>query len=897
MSDRFVRRLAGAPLFACALLAPNAAAQAPASVARTATIRDSLRAGKRMTAVRVSAPPRIDGKLEDAVWANAPVARDFTQKDPVEGATPTDQLEVRLVYDDVALYVATRVTLSKPRVIQAPLGRRENIGQAEHIWISFDTYGDERTAYSFGVSASGVRGDWYHPGDNETNIDTSFEPVWQAASDITAQGWTAEMRIPFSQLRFNDAEVQRWGVNVDYWTPSTNEDVFWIPVPKKETGWSSWMGQLAGISGIHPTRRLELLPYVASEATANATRDPANPFDDGRNVKPRVGGDLKMGIGPGLTLQATVNPDFGQVEADPAVVNLSAFESIFPERRPFFVEGSQLLMGGGANYFYSRRIGARPRGTASADFIDYPQATTILGAAKVTGRLPSGTSVGLLTALTGQEEAQLFDGTTGAITERVVAPRTGYLVGRLQQQFGPNASTAGISFTGVARQFGDASYLRDRYDSRAWTGGGDFNYRFDRNTYNIQGFLGGSIVQGDTLAITALQRSSARYFQRPDAESYHLDRTRTSLAGFTGYLTVAKNAGKHWLWDATAGTESPALELNDAGRIGTADGHVAEANLRYRETQPNALLRNYGVTLNQSNEWNYDGDRQFGTIRADADMTFTNFWTLTGTAWHDFRSYDERATRGGPLMGTGYYDVGIVQLSSSSAAKTRWSGRVYYGKDEWGAPVNRISGSVSLRPTPQWQFTVEPNFLRAVTSRQYVATLAGGGPETYGSRYVFGRIDQSTFFANLRLNYVVKPDLTLEVYAHPFAASGRYTDFGELAAARSRDLRPYGTSAISLTRDASGEYAFTDSERLDASGRPTSGRFRADDFNVLSMRSNVVLRWEYRPGSTLFVVWQQNRAQDDVGGNLVSFDDVARSFGPKGSNFFAVKMNYWLPVL
>ena len=890
MSPPF-RRLALAALLPLAIPgATNAQSPSPAAT-RTSTVRDSLRAGKRIVAVRVATPPDIDGRIDDAAWTNVPVTRDFTQKDPIEGAAPTDQLEVRLAYDDVALYVAARVTLGKPRVIQAPLGRRENIGQAEHIWVSFDTYRDERSAYSFGVSAAGVRADWYHPQDDEYNIDTSFEPVWQAASNITARGWTAEMRIPFSQLRFNDAAVQKWGVNIDYWTPSTNEDVFWIPVPKKETGWSSWMGELAGISGIHPSRRLELLPYVASEARVNATRDPANPFDDGRNVRPRIGGDLKMGIGPGLTLQATVNPDFGQVEADPAVVNLSAFETIFPERRPFFVEGSQLLMGGGANYFYSRRIGARPRGAANGTFTDYPPATTILGAAKVTGRLHSGTSVGLLTALTGQEEARIFDGATSAIADRVVAPRTGYLVGRLQQEFGANASTVGISLTGVERRFGDASYLRDRYSTRAYTGGGDFNYRFDRNTYNIQGFLGGSIVQGDTLAITALQRSSARYFQRPDARAYHLDRTRTTLAGLTSYLFASKNTGKHWLWNGSLGTESPGLELNDVGRVVTADGHVAQGTLRYRETQPSRLLRNYGVSLSQANEWNYDRDRQFGTIRADGDLTLPNFWTLNATAWHDFRALDERATRGGPLMGTGYYDVGIIQLASSFAAKTRWSGRVYYGKDEWGAPTNRISGSVSVRPSPQWQLTVEPNVLRNV------ATLPGGGAETYGSRYLFGRIDQSTFFADLRLNYVFKPDLTLELYAEPFAASGRYTEFGELAAARSRDLRAYGNAEIGLTRDPNGEYLFADNGRRDAAGQPTTGRFRADDFNVLSMRSNAVLRWEYRPGSTLFVVWQQNRADDARTGDLVSFDDVFRSFSPKGSNFFAVKANFWVAVL
>jgi hypothetical protein len=882
-------RLAAALVFA----AVSVGAQSPAPAR---SLRDSVRASKRIVAVRAAAAPVIDGRLDDAAWAAAPPATDFTQKDPAEGTPPTDRLAVRFAYDDAALYVAMRVILTRPREIRSPLGRRDNIGPAEHFWISLDTYHDERTAYTFGLTPHGVRGDHYNATDDERDRDTSFEPVWQGAAQLDSTGWSGEMRIPFSQLRFNDGDVQRWGVNINFWNPASNEDVYWVVVPKKEAGWSSWMGELAGISGIPRARRLELLPYVASEATVNATRAPANPFDDGRNVRPRIGGDLKMGIGPGLTLQATVNPDFGQVEADPAEVNLSAFESIFDERRPFFVEGSQLLSGP-ANYFYSRRIGASPRGSAVADFVDYPQATTILGAAKVTGRLPSGTSVGLLTALTGREEARLFDSTSRQLTDLAVAPRAAYVVGRVQQQFGANASTAGISITGVERQFGEESRaLRSRYTGRAWTGGADFDYRFAGNRYTVNGFLGGSIVQGDTLAITALQRSSARYFQRPDARGYHLDRTRTALSGYTAALGVSRNTGRHWLWEAEAATESPALELNDVGRIGTADGRSVAASLKYRETERGRWLRRWDVSLDQTHEWNFDGDRQDGLVGIDGEMTFRNFWELNVETVHRMRATDARATRGGPLMGTGYANVAIVELSSSFAASTRWKGRVYYGRDEFGAPTNRISGSLSVRPSPQWQLTLEPTFMRYVSTRQYVDALSGGTADTYGTRYVFGRIDQSTFFADLRLNYVFKPDLSLELYAQPFAASGRYTGFGELAAARSRELRPYGTAGVALGRDTTGAYVVTDRERPGPDGLPSTARFRADDFNLLSMRSNAVLRWEYRPGSTLFVVWQQNRERDDLRGDLVSFDDVFRSFGPKGSNFFAVKANFWVPV-
>ena len=465
---------------------------------------------KRATAVRVpSGAIRLDGRLDDAAWTSIPPLVDFVQKDPIEGAAPTDQLEIRIAYDNEALYVATRVRSKDPSKIQAPMSRRDNIRQAEHIWISLDTYRDRRTAYSFAVTASGVRGDWYHSRDNEYDYDTSFDPVWQAAAAIDATGWTSEMRIPFSQLRFNAADDQEWGINFDYWSPSKNENVFWIPVPKKETGWSSWMGTLTGIRGIRPTRRVEILPYVASNSTVNDNRNLRNPFDDGRNVKSRLGGDLKMGVGPNLTLEATVNPDFGQVEADPAEVNLSAFETFFSEKRPFFLEGDRILRGNGGNYYYSRRIGARPRGAAPGDFVDYPQASTIMTAAKLTGQLAGRTSLGVLGAVTGREYARTFDSTTSRISDTLVAPVTGYGVARASQQFGANQSTVGGMLTGVTRDIHNGSPLSRVYNTRAITGGGDWNLRFKGGAYSFGGFAGFSHVAGDARQISNLQRSSA----------------------------------------------------------------------------------------------------------------------------------------------------------------------------------------------------------------------------------------------------------------------------------------------------------------------------------------------------------------------------------------------------
>jgi hypothetical protein len=879
-------------LLACILSAPGLLSAQQRS--DRPTPNDSLLALKRAAATRIKpGAVSIDGNLDEPVWASIAPLTDFVQKDPVEGGIPSDKLEVRFAYDDAALYVATRVVVKPGRIVQSPIGRRDNISQSEYVAVSFDSYRDRRTAYSFVVTASGVRGDFYHPGDFEDS-DASFDPVWEGAAYQTAEGWTSEMRIPFSQLRFNAREVQLWGVNIRHWVPSLNENVYWNPVPKRGSGWSSWMGTLEGIAGIAPSRRIELMPYVASEAKFTGDRIRSNPFDDGRNLNARLGGDLKMGLGPALTLQATINPDFGQVEADPAEVNLSAFETFFSEKRPFFVEGSNLFQGG-HSYFYSRRVGGRPRGPASGSFVDYPNASTILGAAKLTGRLPGGASLAALTAVTNRESAQTYDTVAKKFGRTVVAPLTTYAVGRVQQEIGKSRSTVGFMLTGITRNLDTGSPLARILNKSAYSGGADWSIRLKEGEYVLGGALGFSNIRGDSNAIILAQRSSARYFQRPDAKAYHVDSSLTSLTGYNASTRVEKRSGRHWLGGAYLSAESPKFEINDVGRLGTADGVAVGGYVRYRETQPAGYLRNYGITLSHDNEFNYDKDQQYGEIGIAADATFRNFWGMQFNAFHDVRAQDERLTRGGPSMGYGYFHAAIINLFNSSASKTRWNARVYYGKDEFGSPTNRLSGSYSIRPSPRWQFSLVPNYLRAVSSRQFVASRTGGSAATFGRRYIFSFLDQSQLVAETRLNYTFTPSLTLEFYGQPFAASGRYYDFGELDAPHSRNLRHYGQDASTIQQLADGSYRVVDS-RSTAGGSPATFTIGNPDFNVRSFRSNTVLRWEYRPGSTFFLVWQQDRSRSEAQGRLIGIDDVLGAFSQPGNNFIAIKANFWIPV-
>ena len=840
---------------------------------------------KQVRAIRLQSGITVDGRLDDPAWAQAAWISDFVQKIPKEGAPPSDSMRIAILYDDDALYVGARMYSKDPSKIQAPLSRRDNTSQAEHLWVSFDSYHDRRTAYSFGVTASGVRMDWYHPTDDENSGDVGFDPVWEAKAHIDQLGWTAEMRIPFSQLRFTDQPAQVWGFNADHWNPATSEDVFWIPVPSNRTGWSSYMGELVGIEGIKPTRRLELMPYAAGDARFTSTTPPGDPFDQRSDLSGRAGADLKMGLGPNMTLDATVNPDFGQVELDPAVVNLSAFEVFFDERRPFFLEGSQLLRGGGGSYFYSRRIGARP--PCGGDFVECPQNATILGAAKVTGRLASGMSLGALAAVTGREHARTFDPGTNSFGSRIVASPTAYGVARVQQEFGASKSVVGVTFANVHRDLDPA--VAGRFLRHSYAGGADWQIRWDRGAYVLRGSVGVTDLQGDAAAVDRIQRSGVHFFQRPDAKHVEYNAAATSLRGSTGNLNFSKTKGS-WLYELGGGWESPGYDPNDAGRLGNADGATGWVNLRYRQTKPRGRLQNWDVGLFTQSEYDFGGDRQYHISELYADFTFRNFWTI-GT-YFDFwpSSFDHSATRGGPTMRTPQSWNYVISLTNNFGAKTSWNGRIYYGEDELGGETYRLSGRFSVRPTAAFQFSATPNYLRSIAPRQYVATLPGGPGGTYGSRYVFGRIDQSTFFIQLRANYTIAPDLTLELYGEPFAGSGRYYGVGELTRARTFELREYGTDGTTIARDANGNYTITDN------GGATTLNIENPDFNVLSFRSNAVLRWEWRPGSTLYLVWQQNRSGFDTRGRLIGFGDLLDSFGAEGENFLAVKASYWIPV-
>ncbi|HXV85219.1 MAG TPA: DUF5916 domain-containing protein, partial [Gemmatimonadales bacterium] len=786
-----------------------------------------------VSAVRLNGEtPRIDGRLDEPAWSRAQPATALVQREPSEGAPAPDQTEVWFLYTEADLYIGARMRQSDPTMLKSIVARRDRETPSEQLIISLDTRQDRRTAYTFAVTSAGVRTDYFHPGDSETFRDYSFDPVWEVATETTGDGWTAEIRIPFTQLRFNPGDRQTWGLNLVRNVPGRNEAAYWSLVRRNETGWASRMGQLAGIQGIRPSRRIELSPYLAGNATRRGAVDPSNPFDDQYQGRMRAGADLKMGLGPNFTLDATFNPDFGQVEADPAEVNLTAFETFFSERRPFFVEGSDLF--GNRGTFYSRRIGSRPVGAPGAPYAEPIENSAILGAAKLTGRLPSGLALGALSAVTAEERVATFDPASNAFGTATVAPLTGFGVVTARQEFGRDRSTVSGTLTAVERDLGAGSPLSAVLARQAYTGVADLRIRWGGGGYDMSAYAGFSHVQGDPLAILGLQRSSRRYFQRPDADHVELDPGRTALTGLIAGINHSKMAG-NWLWDIDLVLESPAFEPNDAGSLGAADDQAVIADLIYRQTKPGRLFHNWSAGAFQYTEWNLGGVRTATHLGWFSSLTFRNFWRGRAQAVLITPALSDNLTRGGPLMATPRSWGVDLELANQRGARTGLGIAASGRWDELDGWYNELEASVSLRPTSRWEVALDSRYTRSVTARQYVTSRPGGTAATFGTRYLFGYVDRSEIAEQLRMSFAVQPDLTVEAYLEPFASSGRYRDLGELAAARTSDLRTYGTDGTTLARDAAGTYTVTDGTQ--------SFTFSDPDFDVRSLRSNVVLRW------------------------------------------------------
>ncbi len=869
------------------LRVPALLGQAPSSatvVATTgATVQQGATFGGKATATAAQAsravtPPVLDGRTDDPAWASAQVIDQFLEYDPHEGRESRFKTEVRVIYDDRYLYVLARMYDPAPDSIISLLSRRDVRTSSEQLKLVIDSYNDKKTAFQFVTNPAGVKRDYYVSNDN--NEDASWDAVWDVATKIDSVGWVAEFRIPFSQIRYAPGDEHTFGLIVVRDVARTGERISWPLIKRNVQGYVSQAGALGGIGRLPTPRRLELLPYTVAK---NDTRD----FGAGRAGglarydhpnKLTAGVDLKYGLSSNLTLDATINPDFGQVEADPAQLNLTAFESFFEERRPFFLEGAGIFSfntscgdidEGCTGLFYSRRIGRNPQ---LADYYGDPTsatATPIAAATKLTGRLANGFSVGLLEAVT-----QRVDGVT-QLDGRLPAiePSTNYGVLRLQRDQGDGQGDMGLMLTAVNRSLdaGGTPYLRNA----AYTGGFDLRRRFSSNNYEVRSFIAMSDVRGTPEAIAALQTNAVHAYQRPDDQVAY-DPTRTILRGDAERISISKFGGGVTRFQSMYQRFSPGFESNDLGYQRRADEQIFRNWFALQYQQPSKYYQRAFFNFNAQERWSTEGLVLGNGLNQNSHVQLPNFmWVHLGFNYDEFmKAYDDRGARGGPALRISpnrSFWAGIQSDRRPAITGSFWFGgwRGDEGRS-WNAYANP---EIEMRISSRFSTSLGFNYSRNTDDKQFYSSYGAVGSDT--THYTFARLDQTTIGLSTRLNFTATPNLSFQFYGEPFNSNGTFADWKELSDPRADDY------ASRFKRYKSGAGVF-------------------DGFNFRQFRSNTVVRYEYLPGSTLFVVWQQGRSNSLSPNDPGYMQDYRLSrdynspFRDHPNNTFLVKWSYWI---
>ena len=840
----------------------------------------------------------LDGFLDEDVWQMSSIATEFTQRSPNDGQPASERTEVRILYTDNAIYVGFMAYDSAPDSIMAPLFRRDGNQPSDWVYVGFDSYDDSRTGFIFGVNPRGVQRDFLYYNDSSTDIQ--WDAVWDARVQILENGWSAEIRIPISQLRFSGAnDIQSWGVNFQRSLARKGEISFWAPTPFNESRIVSRFGRLDGIRGLNEPLRLEIMPFSAGSLLRAPDLGSSNPYYNKNQYGGNIGADIKYGLTSNLTLTATINPDFGQVEADPSVINLTANESFFSERRPFFQEGNDIFQFGGTKSFfkmghpqtfYSRRIGRAPQGSPGragepALFTDQPDQTTIAGAVKLSGKTDTGWSIGALNAFTLQETAS-FITPSGAEENIAVEPFTNYLVTRTMKDFNAGNTYVGGFVSAVNRNI-NGTYFENFLRTSAYLGGLDFEHNIDNRNWVVSGVVTYSSINGSQQAIGLAQRSPVRYFNRVDSDKLNIDNEKTNLSGYATEMSIRRQGGSRWLGSMTYSDVSPGYETNDLGFQNRADHRILAGSMIYRNTNL-SWLQLFDQSVASLNGWNYDGDRIHNGIRSMGFMRFNNLWTANYNAGFNLRRDSDRLTRGGPVMQQPA-DLLLNLFISTNPNKTiSFGSGLLHIRDENGGSTYDYLGSITARPSPWLTMSLSPLIVKNKNTMQYVSTVPDtNATHTYGRRYLFADITQNTIALDTRVNWTFSPTMSLETYIRPFVSSGKYSNFKELSTPRTFDFDVYGEDMGTII-------LIDDQYTVDPDGSGTSSiDFRNPDFNFRSIQGNAVFRWEYRPGSTLYFVWQQQRSSFEATGDFDFGSDMGELFRSKPTNVFLVKASYW----
>ncbi len=825
-------------------------------------------------------PPVIDGRLDDDAWTQGEWSGGYRQQIPAEGADPTEPTELEILYDDRHVYMAIRAHDDPAKVHRYP-GRRDTL-TGDVVGVCFDSYNDKRTGFEFDLTAAGSKIDLIL-GNGETEWDMTWDAVWDGQVAHDEKGWTAEFRVPLSQLRYGLQDEQVWGLHAWRWIDRNQEEDQWQLIPRQNTGRMYQLGELHGVRGLARPRHVELLPHVLGRAGSGPSLSA-----DGTEGSGSAGLDGKVGLSSNFTLDATVNPDFGQVEADPSVVNLTAYETFYEEKRPFFLEGRKILtfeIEEQDQLFYSRRIGAPPSDLpflAPEETVSLPESTTILGAFKVTGKTNGGLSVAALQAFTQEETAPVSS--SGAGRDIVVEPFGSYTAARLHKDWDKGNTSLGGMLTSTHRWISDSGLAF--LPSQATTAGLDFARYFANRSWVLEG--GGilSRVTGDPSAILALQTNAVHYYQRPDAGHLGVDPGRTSLTGHGGMVRFGRSPNSrlrlldHFHW------YSPGLDLNDIGYLRQADVIANQVFLGWSETKPKGIFRSWSTQLVREDQWDFGGLATRSATQVEASSVFQNKWQAQAQlSYQDV--VDTRMLRGGPALRWHDYFEGSLfgQTDPSRRASAKLSGSHARARDDdsvhslLGASLNlRLSNRLSLSGSASYEWLRD--------NLQYVATAdAEGDP-----RWVLGRIGQDTWSFTIRIDLSITPDLTVQYYGSPFIGTGRYTAFKNatdtLAGANADRFHLYGPDEIQYRLE-------TNAYRVTEAGGGPSYSFANPDFSFRQFRSNLVARWEWKPGSSLYVVWSQGRTAAVPYGDGSFGDNWSGLWGTRPDNVFLVKLSYW----
>ena len=845
----------------------------------------------KIFAIHLNKPITIDGKLTEDVWKKDTGVSNFIQRDPVEGVEPTRKTVVYVAYDNEAIYIGARM-FDSPDSIVSRLSRRDVDVTTDGFLAYLDPYNDKRSGFYFALSAAGTLYDGVLYNDDWS--DNSWDGVWEGKVNIDKDGWTAEMRIPFSQLRFDDKKNNIWGINFKRIIARRNENDYLVYVPKNESGFVSHFAELKGLNNIHPSDKIEILPYITTRAEYSL-HDPNNPFYDGSRYTPAAGVDLKMGLGSNLTLNATVNPDFGQVEIDPAVINLSDVETYFDEKRPFFVEGSTVFNfgyggansywgfnWGGPNFFYSRRIGRPPQGSIpDNNFSDAPEGTHILGAAKLTGKVFNSWNIGVISALTQREFADYsVDGNKSSVE---VEPLTYYGVVRGQKEINEGKQGIGFISTLTSRFFNNQS-LRNDINKGAFTGGIDgWTFLDSSKTWVATGWLGMTNVAGSTERMIHIQQNSQHYFQRPDSKYLGVDSSATSLTGYAGRFYLNKQKGNVFV-NTAFGFISPGFDVNDLGFMWRSDVINMHLGAGYFWDKPTSFYHYFELGGALFRSYNYDGDIIWQGIFHFGNITFPNYYNIWWNLAYNPQTVNNILTRGGPLsINTPGYEI---DAGINSDSRKSWVVSISEGTYQKENSLSwNLSANLELKPSSNISFSIGPFYNFSKEFSQYIDVFDDPyATATFNKRYVFGEMNQKTVGANIRVNWTFTPKLSLQFYAQPLISTGNYTNIKELAHPKTYDFNVYQDIKLE-----DGTYTIDP----DGQGPAQQMSFNDPNFNFMSLRGNAVLRWEYSPGSVVYLVWTQSRSESENIGDFQFSRSAGKLFDLHPDNIYMIKFTYW----